>query len=60
MDLNVLNGILRAVIPAALAFAVGKGWISQSQVADITAAVITLAAAGWSVATNVKPKDAGK
>lgn len=60
MDTNVINGVLRAVLPAALAFAVGKGWISQSQVADITAAIITLAAAGWSVATNVKPKAAGK
>src|ERR1051326_135142 len=53
MDWNVINGILRAVVPAVLAYAVGKGWVTQSQAGDITAAVITLAAAGWSVKTNV-------
>lgn len=56
MDWNVVNGVLRAVIPATLAFAVGKGWITQSQVGDITAAIITLAAAGWSVVTNYESK----
>lgn len=54
MDWNIINGILRAIVPAALAYAVGKGWITQSQVGDITAAVLTLAAAGWSVKTNVQ------
>ena len=54
MDGNTINGILRAVIPAALAYAVGKGWITQSQVGDITAAIVTLVAAGWSVKTNIK------
>ncbi len=54
MDINTINGVLRAIVPAALAYAVGKGWISQSQVADITTAVLTLAAAAWSVKTNYK------
>ncbi len=53
MDLNTLNGILRAVIPAILAFAVGKGWISQGTVGDITAAIVTLVAAAWSVKSNI-------
>lgn len=56
MDTNVINGVLRAVLPAALAYAVGKGWITSSQVGDITTAVITLAAAAWSVATNLETK----
>lgn len=56
MDINVLNGILRAVIPAVLAYAVGRGWLSTSQVGEITAAIVTLVAAGWSVASNTKRK----
>lgn len=54
MDLNTINGVLRAVVPAILAYAVGKGWITQSMVGDITAAVVTLVSAGWSVKTNKK------
>lgn len=56
MDINVINGVLRALVPAALAYAVGKGWLSQSQVADITAALLTLVAAAWSVKTNYNKK----
>ena len=52
MNLNQVNGILRAVIPAILAYAVGRGWLGESQVADITTAVITLVAAAWSVTSN--------
>ncbi len=56
MSWNVINGVLRAILPAAFAFAVGKGWIGQSQVADLTAAVIAFAAAGWSAYTNIKTR----
>lgn len=54
MDMNTLNGILRALVPAGLAYAVGKGWITQSSVGDVTAAVMAVAAAAWSVASNRK------
>lgn len=52
MDWNVINGVLRAVVPGLLGYLVGKGLISQSDVGEITAAIVTLAAAGWSVYTN--------
>ncbi|HEY6020781.1 MAG TPA: hypothetical protein VIY48_13065 [Candidatus Paceibacterota bacterium] len=52
MDLNSINGILRAVVPAILAYAVGKGWIPAGSVGDITAAVVAAAAAFWSVKSN--------
>lgn len=55
MDMNSVNGVIRAVVPALLAYAVGKGWISSGAVGDITAAVAAIAAAVWSVVTN-KPK----
>lgn len=54
MTLNQINGIIRAVLPAILAYAVGRGWISNEQVGDITTAIVTLAAAGWSFYTNVE------
>ena len=38
-------GILRAVVPAAIAFAVGKGWIPSADSAGITNSILTLAAA---------------
>ncbi len=54
MDINTINGVVRAVLPAILAYAVGKGWLTQSQVADVTAAIVTLIAAGWSIQSNKK------
>lgn len=55
MDMNSVNGVLRAVVPAVLSYAVAKGWIGASAVADITAAVVAIAAAMWSVVSNKKP-----
>ena len=52
MTLNQLNGILRAILPAALAYAVGKGWVGEGQAADITTAVLAIAAAVWSFTSN--------
>lgn len=52
MNPNVINGALRAIIPAVLAYAVGKGWISQDQVGDLVAAISTLIAVAWSAVTN--------
>ena len=51
---NTINGVLRAVVPAVLAYAVARGWVTQGSVGDITAAVVTIAAAIWSVFTNRK------
>lgn len=56
MNFNQLNGIIRAVIPAVLAYAAGKGWITQDAIGDITAACVAVAAAVWSVVTNHKPE----
>lgn len=56
MTLNQINGVLRAIVPAALAYAVGKGWIPQDQVTEITAAVVTITSAIWSIISNVEGK----
>ncbi len=52
MDINQINGIIRAVVPAGLAFLVGKGIISEQVVGDILAAALALTAAIWSIYTN--------
>lgn len=54
MDMNVVAGVVRAIVPALVAYLVGKGWLTQSSAADVSAAIIALFAAGWSVKSNVK------
>lgn len=52
MNGDQFTGVVRAVLPALLAYAVGKGWISTSSVADVTAAIVAVAAAVWSIWSN--------
>jgi hypothetical protein len=54
MNTNAFMGILRAVVPAAVSWAVAKGWIPGDSVADVTAALVAVGAAGWSVITNLE------
>lgn len=56
MSANQVNGVLRAVVPAVLAYAVGRGWIQQSDVNEIVAACVTLVSAAWSIYTNIEAK----
>jgi uncharacterized membrane protein HdeD (DUF308 family) len=53
---NQINGILRAIVPAGVAFAVGKGWIAQSNATDLITALVALGSAVWSVYTNIEAK----
>lgn len=55
MDINSVNGVVRAIVPAVLAYCVGKGWIAETTVVDITAAAVAVVAAIWSLVSN-KPK----
>ncbi len=49
MNQEQVLGILRIVLPSILAFFVGKGWIAaDTAVADLTTAIVTIAAAVWS------------
>lgn len=52
MNSDQVSGILRAVVPAALSYAVAKGWITTSMVGEITAALVTLSMAAWSIHNN--------
>ena len=49
MNQNQLAGIARALVPAIVAYVVGRGWLSESSAASVAAAVIALLSAGWSM-----------
>ena len=47
-----IAGTLRALVPALVAYLVGKGWIPAGSAADIGALILAAGAAGWSVFKN--------
>jgi hypothetical protein len=48
MNQSQFLGIARAIIPAIVAYLVGRGWISESAAGEIAAAVVTIISAIWS------------
>ncbi len=55
MTTNQINGIIRAVVPALLAYFVAAGKLPDSFIPDVTAALVALVTAGaaaWSVFSN--------
>lgn len=55
MTLNQINGIIRAVVPALLAYFVANGKLPDSFVSDVTTALtalVAVGAAGWSFYAN--------
>jgi hypothetical protein len=53
MDFNVIAGVLRAVLPAAFAYAVGSGWLPAGDYAGLTTAIIAVGASIWSIKSNI-------
>jgi hypothetical protein len=51
---NIVNGIIRSVVPAAIAFAVGRGVLPAGDYAGVIAAATALVSALWSVRSNTK------
>lgn len=54
MTSEELGGIVRAVAAPALAYAAGKGWIANDQIAVVMTAVAAIATAVWSVVSKRK------
>lgn len=54
MDISIVNGVIRAVAPAVVAYLVGKGVIPVADYGELIAAVTALTAAAWSVASKKK------
>jgi len=55
-----IGGIIRAVAAAAIAYIAGKGWIGPDTVNDLTAAVVTIGVAVWSLWNNRPSNSAPK
>lgn len=55
MDINTINGVLRAVIPAIIAYLVGKGTIPAADYGPLIAGIVATVAGVWSIFTNKKP-----
>lgn len=53
-------GILRILIPMALAWFVGKGFITNEAAGDIATALVALAAAVWSAWSHTHAATVGK
>lgn len=49
MDANLITGPLRAIVPALVAYAVGRGWIPDGDYATPLIAIVTGASALWSL-----------
>ncbi len=56
MGTDQFTGILRAIVPAVVAFVAGKGWVPADTATNIGAGVIAILAAIWSWQTNVPGK----
>ncbi len=55
MNTNQINGVIRAVVPAILAYFIASGKLPDTAVADVTAglvAIVAAIAAAWSIWTN--------
>ena len=52
MNSDMITGPIRAIVPALVAFAVGKGWIPDGDYATPLVAVVTGIATIWSIWTN--------
>lgn len=55
MDSNIINGVIRAVAPAVIAYLVGKGTIPAADYGPLLAGVTAVVAAVWSIWSNKKP-----
>lgn len=52
MDINIVNGVIRAVAPAIVAYLAGRGILPAADYSGVIAAVIALISAGWSIKSN--------
>lgn len=52
MNTDMLGGIIRAIFPPVIAFAVGKGLLPSGDYGSVVTGFIGLVTALWSVHTN--------
>lgn len=53
MNYAAITGLIRVVVPSALAYAIGKGWVTQDMATQVMSFLGTIAVAGgWSAVAN--------
>jgi hypothetical protein len=55
MTPNIIGGIVRAIVPPALSFLIGKGILPAGDYSAVITAGLALGTAVWSVHTNRVP-----
>ena len=55
MNPNMFGGILRAIVPPALSFLIGKGVLPAGDYSAAITAALALGTAVWSIRTNKTP-----
>lgn len=56
MGTDQFTGILRAVVPAFVAYVAGRGWMPADAASNVGAGLITVLAAIWSWRSNTPGK----
>lgn len=49
MDINTINGVIRALFPAIVAYLVGAGYIPAADYGPLLAGLTAVIAAAWSI-----------
>jgi hypothetical protein len=49
---DAITGVMRALVPAAVAWGAGAGYIPSESAGDVIAALTAVGAAGWSIFNN--------
>jgi hypothetical protein len=53
---NAIIGVLQAVVPAGVTYAVGKGWLTPSDLSFWASVLAGLGFTGWSAGTTTVSK----
>ena len=55
MNPNMFGGIIRAIVPPALSFLIGRGILPAGDYSAVITAALALGTAVWSIHTNKLP-----
>ena len=56
MNTDMIGGVIRAIVPSAITYLVGKGTLPAGDYSAVIAAVVALVTAIWSIRTNTTGK----
>jgi hypothetical protein len=56
MNIDMIGGVIRAIVPPVLAYLIGKGTLPAGDYSAVVTGLVALTTAVWSVRTNVTGK----